>query len=140
MIDLRRLASIARSSELHDLKVGLTPDEADSIADEIERLTTYWRNRYNDLTDSITAALDGRPVDTSDFRDYPLSVGAKKTIERVQAGTTERSELERKAFFAGASAGYSRALTGSELMPSEKEAYFHTWKRVSGREGSDNGN
>jgi hypothetical protein len=38
MIDLRKLARIARSSELHDLKVGLTPDEVDSIADEIESL------------------------------------------------------------------------------------------------------
>ena len=48
----------------------------------------------------------------------------------------ERSELERKAFFAGASAGYSRALTGSDLMPSEKEADFRTWKRVSSRPGT----
>ena len=39
MIDLRELSEICRSSELHDLKVGLTPGEADSIADEIERLT-----------------------------------------------------------------------------------------------------
>lgn len=39
LIDLRAIANIARSSELHNLKVGLTPDEADSIAQEIERLT-----------------------------------------------------------------------------------------------------
>ena len=38
MIDIRELAAVARQSELHDLRVGLTPDEADSIADEIERL------------------------------------------------------------------------------------------------------
>lgn len=71
---------------------------AQAPLEEIERLTakredllTYWRGRYNDLTDSITAALDGKPVDTSDLRDYPLSVGAKKAIERIQAKTTDAS-------------------------------------------------
>ena len=60
---------------------------------ETQELLEWWRGRYNDLTDSITAALDGRPVDTSDLRDYPLSAGAKKAIERVQARTAEVTRL-----------------------------------------------
>ena len=34
---LRELARIARSSELHDLRVGLTPDETDALANMLER-------------------------------------------------------------------------------------------------------
>jgi len=38
IVDLGPLAKIARSSELHDLKVGLTPDQADAIAEYIAQL------------------------------------------------------------------------------------------------------
>lgn len=34
------------------------------------------------------------------------------------------------AFKSGCSAGYSRAMTGDEYMPSHKDADFQTWKRV----------
>lgn len=50
---LRELAGIARQSELHDLRVGFTPDEAERIAAHIERI-----ERERDEARTILAHTD----------------------------------------------------------------------------------
>ncbi len=99
MIDLRALAKIARSSELHDLKVGLTPDEVDSVADRIEELEAEnERLSHNGcIFVNANADLKGRieELEAENEQYQALLEGCKRIKEKSQSHSFSRCSLGR---------------------------------------------
>lgn len=115
---LRELAVIARQSELHDLRIGLTPDDAERIATHIERI-----ERERDEARTILAHTDigslphdwtlkqvaeARIDDLIKLRDQvrDTCARAEKAEQRIAALEAENAALRARVLIPGPASDY----------------------------------
>lgn len=110
---LRELAEIARSSELHDLKVGLTHDEVDSLADLIEALM------------NIPAYVQGRCVGChADLRQHtdncPVAIFERLTSPSEKS--TDKHPADRSGHSPERQCKHGVILYGNRCLNCERES------------------
>lgn len=104
---LRELAKVARSSELHDLKIGLEPEYVDEIADTIEQLQRDYAKAQHKI---------GEYVDLTAKKDAE--------IERLREGVTV-IQVEP-----GMSDKYQAMAKRVEVLEKVQEAYEATLVKI----------
>lgn len=61
-----------------------TRAEIEQLRTENSHLINWWRDRYNDLVETLTDVTNGEKVTIDDNREFPLSNGAKALVKRIR--------------------------------------------------------